>query len=80
MKTVQLPITNDQDLAGYRAAAARLEGMIVRHEDDLIAARQAGAAETHRVDQIRYTLARLYAYRQGTLDAIDAYLRRQQSA
>lgn len=34
MKTVHPPITNDQELAGYRAAAARLERLIARHEDD----------------------------------------------
>lgn len=80
MQTVQPPIANDRELAGYRASAARLEGMIVRHEDELIAARHGAAADTQRVDQIRCTLARLYAYRQGILDAIDAYLRQQQSA
>jgi hypothetical protein len=74
MKTVQPPITNDQELAGYRAAADKLERLMQRHEDDLMAERNTASADTHKVNQIRYTLARLYAYHQGIQAAIAAYL------
>jgi hypothetical protein len=37
--------------------------------------------DSHNVNQIRYTLARLYSYHQGIQDAIGAYSAgRQQSA
>lgn len=72
MKTVHPPITNDQELAGYRAAAARLERLIARHEDDLMAERRLVAPDPRKVNQIRYTLGRLYAYYRGIMDAIEA--------
>ena len=81
MKTVQPPITNDRELTGYRAAAEKLERLMQRHEDELIAERGASSLDTQKVNQIRYTLARLYAYHQGIQTAIGAYLAgRQQTA
>lgn len=50
MKTVHPPITNDQELAGYRAAAARLERLIARHEDDLMAERRLVAPDPRKVN------------------------------
>jgi hypothetical protein len=78
MKTIQPPITNDQELAGYRAGAEKVEVLINRHEDDLMRERQQVQPEAHHLNQIRYTLARLYAYHKGITDAIEAYLRQQQ--
>lgn len=80
MKTAQPPITSDQELAGYRAGAEKLEGLIRRHEDDLMAERQAAEVDAHKVNQIRYTLRRLYEYHQGIMDAIEAYVRRRQQS
>lgn len=80
MKTTQPPITSDQELAGYRAGAEKLEVLIRRHEDDLMAERQAVEVDAHKVNQIRYSLRRLYAYYQGIMDAIEAYVRRQQQS
>ena len=81
MRSAQPPITNDQELAGYRAAADKLERLMQRHEDDLMAERSAPNLDAHKVNQIHYTLARLYAYHQGIQTAISAYLAgRQQSA
>ena len=80
MKTIQPPIANDQELAGYRAAADKLEAMIRRHEDDLMDERRAAAADARKINQIRYTLGRLYGYHQGVTEAIDDYRRRQQAS
>jgi hypothetical protein len=78
MKTTQPPITNDQELAGYRAGTEKLEGLIRRHEDDLMAERQAAEVDVRKVNQIRYTLRRLYAYHQGIMEAIEVYVRQRQ--
>ena len=78
MKTIQPPITNDQELAGYRAGAEKLERLIQRHEDDLMAVRHASQVDAHQVNHIRYTLGRLYGYSRGIHEAIEAYLRQQQ--
>jgi hypothetical protein len=80
VKTTQPPIANDQDLAGYRAGAEKLLRMIERHETDLIAERQHDPIDVQRLDEIRYQLLHLYGYYRGIQDAIDAYLRQQQSA
>lgn len=80
MKTVQPPITNDQELAGYRAGAEQLRRMMERYEVDLLAERQQAPADMQRVDQLRYQLHRLYGYYKGIQDAIDAYLQARQSA
>lgn len=81
MKTTQPPITSDQELAGYRAGAKKLEQLISRHEDDLMEARHTAEIDARKVDQIRHTLHRLYGYYQGIQNTIDAYVRqRQQSA
>ena len=80
MKTTQPPITDDQELAGYRAGAERLRGMMERHESDLMAERQRVPADVQRLDQIRYQLHHLYGYYKGIQDAIEAYLQHRQSA
>ena len=73
MKTAQPPITNDQELAGYRAGAERLQRMMERHEGDLVAERQRVPADMQRTDQIRHQLHHLYGYYEGIQQAIDAY-------
>jgi hypothetical protein len=80
MKTTQPPITNDQELAGYRAEADRLRAMIDRHEQDLAAERQQTPLDMERLDQIRYQLLHLYGYYRGIQDAVDAYLHHRQTA
>ncbi|HEX6817121.1 MAG TPA: hypothetical protein VF120_02005 [Ktedonobacterales bacterium] len=80
MKTTQPPITNDQELVGYRAGAEKLLRMIERHESDLMAQRQRDPIDMQRLDEIRYQLLHLYGYYRGIQDAIDAYVRQQQSA
>ncbi len=80
MKTTQPPIADDQELAGYRAGAERLRGMMERHESDLMAERQRVPADVQRMDQIRYQLHHLYGYYKGIQDAIDTYLQHRQSA
>ncbi|HEX8729014.1 MAG TPA: hypothetical protein VF739_10345 [Ktedonobacterales bacterium] len=80
MKTTQPPITNDEELVGYRAGAERLRAMLERHEGDLMAARQRTPADLSQIDQIRYQLHHLYGYYKGIQDAIDAYLHHRQSA
>lgn len=80
MKTEQPPITTDQELAGYRAAAEQLRQMMERHEGDLLVERQRTPADIERIDQIRYQLHHLYGYYRGIQDAIEAYVRARQSA
>jgi hypothetical protein len=80
MKTTQPPILNDQELAGYRAGAAKLELLINRHEDDLMRERQQPQPDIKHLNQIRYTLYRLYAYHKGIIDAIEFYLHQQQQS
>lgn len=80
MKTTQPPITNDQELAGYRAGAERLRTMIERHETDLLAARQQQPTDLQLIDQIRYQLLHLYGYYYGIQHAIEVYERQQWSA
>lgn len=80
MKTTQPPITNDQELAGYRTGAEKLRRMIERHETDLMAARQQQPADAQLIDQLRYQLHHLYGYYRGIQDAIATYQRQHQSA
>ena len=80
MKTTQPPITNDQELAGYRAGAEQLHQMIDRYEGDLVSERQRVPPDLERLDQIRYQLLHLYGYYRGIQDAIDAYLQHRQTA
>ncbi len=80
MKTTQPPITNDQELAGYRAGADQLREMIDRHERDLTTERQRSPLDVERLDQIRYQLLHLYGYYRGIQDAIDTYLQQRQTA
>lgn len=80
MKTTQPPITTDQELAGYCAAAEKLLHMIDRYENDLMTERQKAALDLHQIDQLRYQLHHLYGYYKGIQDAIAAYLQQKQSA
>jgi hypothetical protein len=80
MKTTQPPIADDQELAGYRAGAEKLLGMIERHESDLMIERQRVPVDMQKLDEIRYQLHHLYGYYKGIRDAIDAYLRQRQTA
>lgn len=80
MKTTQPPIADDQELAGYRAGAEKLLGMIERHESDLMIERQRVPMDMQKLDEIRYQLHHLYGYYKGIQDAIDTYLRHRQTA
>lgn len=75
MRDVQPPITNDQELAGYRAALARFNKVVAEREAALFASRDDPA----RIEDARQELYRVYRKRQGILDAIAAY-ERQHSA
>ena len=79
MKTTQPPITNDQELAGYRAGAEQLRRMMEQQESELVTERQSRVLDEQRLDQIRYQLHHLNGYYKGIQDAIDAYLQQQQS-
>lgn len=80
MKTTQPPITNDEELAGYRVGAEQLLRMMERHESDLMVERQKPLPDTLRLDLIRYQLHHLYGYYKGIQDAIEHYLRQQRTA
>lgn len=79
MKTTQPPISNDQELAGYKSGAEQLKRMIERHETELMTERQKPAVDAQLIDQLRYQLHHLYGYYKGIQDAIEAYQRQHQS-
>ena len=72
MRDVQPPITNDQELAGYRAGLERFNTIVAAREAALFASRD----DPDKLEQARQELYRVYRKRQGILDAIAAYERR----
>ena len=76
MRDVQPPITDDQQLAGYRNGLARLNGIVAEREAALFASRDDPA----RLEDARQELYRVYRKRQGILDAIAAYERQRPAA
>lgn len=73
MRNVQPPITNDQELAGYRAALSRFNEIVAEREATLFASRDDPA----RIEDARQELYRVYRKRQGILDAIATYERQR---
>lgn len=73
MRDVQPPITNDQELAGYRAGLERLNAIVAEREAALFASQ----LDPRRLEEARQELYRVYARRQGILDAIAAYERQR---
>ena len=73
MRDVQPPITNDEELAGYRAGLARFNEIVAEREATLFASRDDPA----RIEDARQELYRVYRKRQGMLDAIAEYERQQ---
>ncbi len=71
MRDTQPPITNDQELAGYRAGLARLNEIVAEREAALFASRN----DPERIEDARQELFRIYRKRQGILDAIADYER-----
>jgi hypothetical protein len=64
MRDVQPPITNDQELAGYRSGRASLDGIIAEREAALFASRD----DPQRIEDARQELYRVYRTRQGIID------------
>ena len=73
MRDVQPPVTNDQDLAGYRAGLTRFNEIVAQREAALFASRN----DPERIEDARQELFRVYRKRQGILDAIAEYERRR---
>ncbi len=73
MRDVQPPITNDQELAGYRAGLVTFNTIVAEREAVLFASR----GDPARLEDARQALYRVYRKRQGLLDAIAAYERQQ---
>jgi len=69
MHDVQPPITNDQELAGYRAGLERFTQIVAAREAALFASQH----DTQRLEESRHELYRVYRIRQGMLDAIAHY-------
>lgn len=69
MRNVQPPITNDQELAGYRAGLERFDEIVAAREAALFASQN----DTQRLEEARQELYRVYGKRQGILDAIATY-------
>lgn len=77
MNTRQPPITNEHELAGYRAGAYRLREMIDRYEQHVVTERHQRPIDIERLNQIGYHLLHLYGYYHGIQAAIDMYLHHQ---
>jgi len=75
MRDVQPPITNDQELAGYRAGLATFNQIVAEREAVLFANR----GDPARLEDARQALYRVYRKRQGMLDAIAAYERQRRA-
>jgi hypothetical protein len=73
MRDAQPPITNDQELAGYRNGLATLNKIVAAREAALFASRDDPA----RLEDARQELYRVYRKRQGILDAIATYERQR---
>ena len=73
MRDTQPPITNDQELAGYRAGLERFNEIVAEREAALFASRN----DPERIEDARQELLRVYRKRQGILDAIADYERRR---
>lgn len=71
MRDAQPPITNDQELAGYRAGLRRFNEIVAAREAALFASQN----DVQRLEEARQELYRVYRKRQGMLDAIAAYER-----
>lgn len=71
MRDVQPPITNDQELAGYRAGLERFNEIVAAREAALFASQN----NAQQLEAARQELYRVYRKRQGMLDAIAAYER-----
>ncbi len=69
MHDIQPPITNEQELIGYRAGLARLNEVVVVREQALFASVNA----PERLEHARQELYRIYRKRQGIIDAIAVY-------
>ena len=75
MRDVQPPISNDQELAGYRAGLKRFNEIVAAREAALFASQN----DTQRLEDARQELYRVYRKRQGILDAIAAYEQQHQT-
>ena len=76
MRGVQPPVTNDQELAGYRAGLERFNVIVAEREATLFASQY----DPQRLREARQELYRVYSRRQGILDAIAAYEREHGAA
>ncbi|HUY79718.1 MAG TPA: hypothetical protein VMV29_23300 [Ktedonobacterales bacterium] len=73
MRDVQPPIENEQQLAGYHAGLERFNVIVASREADQFASQH----DPQRLEGARHALYRVYRKRQGIIDAIEAYERRQ---
>jgi hypothetical protein len=75
VRDTQPPITNDEELAGYRAGLDRFNRIVAEREATLFASRD----DAEQLEHARQELYRVYRKRQGILDAIAAYERLKQA-
>jgi hypothetical protein len=71
MRDEQPPITNDQELAGYRAGLERFNAIVAAREAALFASQH----DPQRLEGARRELYRVYRKREGMLVAIADYER-----
>lgn len=75
MRDVQPPITDDEELQGYRAALAILNEELAIREAEVFNSR----ADAAKLERARNALFRMYRKRQGIIDAIAAYEQKKQA-
>ncbi|HEX9037386.1 MAG TPA: hypothetical protein VF808_10390 [Ktedonobacterales bacterium] len=75
MRDVQPPITNDEELAGYRMGLERFNEIVAEREAVLFASRD----DPGRIEDARQELYRVYRKRQGIIDAIATYERQRRA-
>lgn len=73
MRDTQPPITNQEEYEGYQAGLARLNEVCADRERQLFAA----SGDPERLENARDALNHIYNRRQGIIDAIADYERRQ---
>jgi hypothetical protein len=75
MRDTQPPITDDEELQGYQMALTVMNKELMLRE----AAVFNSHSEPQRLERARNALFRLYRKRQGIIDAIEVYEKRQKA-
>ncbi len=78
MRDTQPPITNEAEYQGYQQACATMTLLVAEREQRLIAALATG--DTQLIEDRRFELLHVLRDRQGIIDAIREYERKQRQS